>query len=217
MGRDLDKRKHEAERKLEEGGGGDENGRGDEEEFEEDKKGTEKPEHGEVPEKKNSLERSGSTDLHKPIIIKMNTKTKEQEEDIVDLDILSEQHYKSKALKMVGQASRWHKRNKRDTGLVLMEDEGPFEDDSTWERLREKGWRAQQLIGAVGEEIENEEGGFVVRKNQWFRILGVGFSQLDISLCIVLYFLSSMCLLGMYTFFRMRMRYRKGRSGFPVA
>nr|XP_013798700.1 PREDICTED: sulfhydryl oxidase 1 [Apteryx mantelli mantelli] len=39
----------------------------------------------------------------------------------------------------------------------------------------------------------------------------------DVSLCIVLYFLSSMCLLGMYTFFRLRMRSRKGRPGFPTA
>ncbi|KAJ7332202.1 hypothetical protein JRQ81_014382 [Phrynocephalus forsythii] len=220
MVRDLDERNHEAEGKLEEGEGGDENGRRDGEKFEEDQKGTEKPEHEEVPDKKTNLERSGVPELHKPTIIRMGTRTKEQKEDIVDLDIFSEQHYKSKALKMAGQASRWRRRNKRDIGLVLMEDEGqqPFDDDdATWERLREKGWRAQQLIGAVGEEVEKEEGGFIVRKNQWFRILGVGFSQLDISLCIVLYFLSSMCLLGMYTFFRMHMRYHKGRSGYPVA
>uniref|UniRef100_A0A6J0TGW1 Sulfhydryl oxidase n=1 Tax=Pogona vitticeps TaxID=103695 RepID=A0A6J0TGW1_9SAUR len=219
MGRDVEKKDPEAEGKLKGGGGRDENHRRGEEEFEEDKKGTEKPEQGEVLKKKNGLERLGLIELHKPSIIKMSTKTKEQEEEIVDLDIFSEQHYKSKALKVAGQASRWHRRNKRDTGLVLMEDEGqqPFDDDATWERLKDKGWRAQQLIGSMGEEIEKESDGFIVRKNQWFRILGVGFSQLDISLCIVLYFLSSMCLLGMYTFFRMRMRYRKGRSGFPVA
>ncbi|NXA42591.1 QSOX1 oxidase, partial [Eudromia elegans] len=56
-----------------------------------------------------------------------------------------------------------------------------------------------------------------LRRSPWFRVLGLGFSRVDVSLCIVLYLLSSMCLLGMYTFFRLRMRSRKGRPGFPTA
>ncbi|KFU87366.1 Sulfhydryl oxidase 1, partial [Chaetura pelagica] len=61
---------------------------------------------------------------------------------------------------------------------------------------------------------EEEEG---VQRSPWLRVLGLGFSRLDVSLCVALYFLSSMCLLGMYTFFRLRTRARKGRPGFPMA
>ncbi|XP_062986676.1 sulfhydryl oxidase 1 [Elgaria multicarinata webbii] len=221
-GRDLEEKAHEAEGKLEEGGEEEEeeNGRADEEEFEEDKKRRDKPETERVEKKKSGSERSGSPDLHKPSIVKMSTKTKKLEEDIVDLDTFSEQHYKNKAMKVPGQASNRHRRNKRDLGLVLMQDEGrkSFDFDAVWERPRHKDLGPQQLIGALEEEEEvREEGMVTVRRNQWFHILGVGFSRLDVSLCIVLYFLSSMCLLGMYTFFRMRTRYHKGRAGFPLA
>lgn len=41
-----------------------------------------------------------------------------------------------------------------------------------------------------------EGGGDGLRRSQWFCVLGLGFSHLDICLCIVLYFFSSMCLLG---------------------
>ncbi|XP_066481980.1 sulfhydryl oxidase 1 [Tiliqua scincoides] len=209
-GRDVVDRDHQTEGKLERG----ENGQGVEEEFEENKR-TEKLENGRV--EKPGLERGGSQELRRPSIIKMSTKTKELEEDIVDLDIFSEQHYRSKALKVAGQANSRLRRNRREIGMVLMEDEGlqAFDYDAAWEHLRHKEFGTQQLIGAMKEgEKENV---LSLRRNQWFHILGVGFSQLDVSLCIALYFLSSMCLLGMYTFFRMRMRYRKGHPGYPLA
>ncbi|XP_061490236.1 sulfhydryl oxidase 1 [Rhineura floridana] len=221
QGRDVEERGYEAEGKLEEWGGGQQNGRGgEEEEFEEDKNRTEKPESGRTEKKKSGLERSGSPEVHKPSIVKMSTKTKELEENIVDLDNFSEHHYKSKALKTASEASSRHRRSKRDAGLVLMEDESDqsLNYDAVWGRLRQKGIGAQQLIGAMEEEEEvDKEGRITLRRSQWLHILGAGFSRLDVSLCIVLYFLSSMCLLGMYTFFRMRMRYRKGRLGFPSA
>ncbi|XP_042319500.1 sulfhydryl oxidase 1 [Sceloporus undulatus] len=211
--RDIEEKEYETERMLE--GGKEENGRQDE--FEEDKKRIEKPESGRVTRRRSGLERSGLPELHKPSIIKMSTKTKELEEDIVDLDTFSEQHYKSKALKVAGQPGSRHRRSKREVGLIRMEEnQQSFDADAALERLRHKSWGGQQFIGTMEEKVEKENG-VALRRNQWFHILGVGFSQLDISLCIVLYFLSSMCLLGMYTFFRMRMRYRKGRSGFPVA
>ncbi|CAI5776423.1 sulfhydryl oxidase 1 [Podarcis lilfordi] len=209
QGRDVEERDYEADRKLEGGGGGQETGRGDEEALEEEKKRTER--------KKSGFERSGSLEAHKPSIVKMNTKTKELEENIVDLDTFSEQHFKSKALKMAGQAGFRHSRSKRDVGLVRMEDRGhqSLDYDAAWRLLQQKGLGAQQIVGIM-EESE-KEGGVIQRRSQWFHILGAGFSRLDVSLCIVLYFLSSMCLLGMYTFFRMRMRYRKGRPGFLQA
>lgn len=209
QGRDVEERDYEADRKLEGGGGGQETGRGDGEALEEEEKRTER--------KKPGFERSGSLEARKPSIVKMNTKTKELEENIVDLDTFSEQHFRSKALKMAGQAGFRHSRSKRDVGLVRMEDRGhqSLDYDAAWRLLQQKGLGAQQIVGIM-EESE-KEGGVIQRRSQWFHILGAGFSRLDVSLCIVLYFLSSMCLLGMYTFFRMRMRYRKGRPGFLQA
>uniref|UniRef100_A0A8D0HGC3 Sulfhydryl oxidase n=1 Tax=Sphenodon punctatus TaxID=8508 RepID=A0A8D0HGC3_SPHPU len=186
-----------------------EDGREAEEEGEER---TGRPEGGTVESEIRGSERRTSPDLHRPSIVKMNPRTRELEEGIVDLDSFSEQHYRSKALKAAA-ASKSRRLSKRDTMLQLMADDHhqASDYDAAWERLRRKGLDGQQLLSAMGEE----EGGTL--RNQWFRILGVGFSRLDVSLCIVLYFLSSMCLLGMYTFFRMHMRYRKGRPGFPTA
>ncbi|KAJ6657379.1 hypothetical protein lerEdw1_002546 [Lerista edwardsae] len=203
-GRDVEDQNQQTEGKLE-GGGGGENGQGVEE----------KLKNGRVD--KPGLARTSSQELHKPSIVKMSTKTKEPEEDIVDLDTFSEQHYRSKALKAAGQGNLRLQRNRREIGMVLMEDEGlqALDYDAAWEHLKHKGLGDQQFIGAM-KEGEKEDGLFL-RRNQWLHILGVGFSRLDVSLCVVLYFLSSMCLLGMYTFFRMRMRYRKGRPGYPLA
>ncbi|XP_019386130.1 PREDICTED: sulfhydryl oxidase 1-like [Crocodylus porosus] len=155
-------------------------------------------------------------ELHRPSIIRMNPRVKELEEDIVDLDSFSEQHFKSKALKEAAlAASRKRRLSKRDTiPLLMADDDGhqAFDYVAAWERLRRRGLDSKQLVGAL-----EEEGSDSLRKSQWFRVLGLGFSRLDVSLCIILYCLSSVCLLGMYTFFRMRLRSRKGRPGFPVA
>lgn len=212
-GRDVEDQNQHTEGKLE--GEEGENGQGVEEEFEEKEKRTEKLKNVRVD--KPGLERTSSQELHNPSIVKMSTETKEPEEDIVDLDTFSEQHYRSKALKAAGQGNSRLQRSRREIGMVLIEDEDlqALDYDAAWERPRHKGLGDQQLIGAM-KEGEKEEG-LSLRRSQWFHILGVGFSQLDVSLCIVLYFLSSMCLLGMYTFFRMRMRYRKGRPGYPLA
>uniref|UniRef100_A0A8C6NLW6 Sulfhydryl oxidase n=1 Tax=Nothobranchius furzeri TaxID=105023 RepID=A0A8C6NLW6_NOTFU len=48
-------------------------------------------------------------------------------------------------------------------------------------------------------------------KGRWMSALSIGFSNLDISLCIFLYFLSSMCLLAMYVFFKNRLRRRRAK------
>lgn len=192
QGRDVEKVEHEAEEQLEEGGGG-EDGRTAEEGTAQEKKESGRVEH----------KRPGYLELHRPTIVKMATKAKDLEEEIVDLDSFSEHHYKSKALKAAAQASNNHRRRKRDTGLVPL-----IDSDAAWQHLKHKSLVDQQLIGIMEEE---EEGGVTLRRrSHWF-------SRLDVSLCIVLYFLSSTCLLGMYMFFRMRMRYRKGRPGFPLA
>uniref|UniRef100_A0A8C3IPI4 Sulfhydryl oxidase n=1 Tax=Chrysemys picta bellii TaxID=8478 RepID=A0A8C3IPI4_CHRPI len=113
------------------------------------------------------------------------------------------------------ESGPWGRRlSKRDTIPLLLADDShqAFDYAAVWERLRRRGLGSKQLIGAL-----EEDEGDTLRRSHWFRMLGVGFSRLDVSLCIILYFLSSMCLLGMYTFFRMRTRHRKGRPSFPTA
>ncbi|KAI6064185.1 Sulfhydryl oxidase 1 [Aix galericulata] len=165
-----------------------------EKEEEEEKEKEEK--EAEKPDGEGETGRPGSPELRRPSIVRRNPRLREAGEDIVDLDSFSEQHFKSKALRAAGRRRRL---SKRDTI--------PLHQDAGWERLRAPETR---------EEEEEEEGGGL-RRSPWLRVLGLGFSRLDVSLCIALYFLSSMCLLGMYTFFRLRTRARKGRPGFPVA
>ncbi|CAM4603295.1 sulfhydryl oxidase 1 [Caretta caretta] len=192
------------------------NGRGEEEEEDEgEERRPGEPEAAGVGMEVGGSERRGSSGPRKPSIVRMNPKTQELEEDIVDLDNFSELHYKSKALKAAAVAANKQWRlSKRDTIPLLLADDShqDFDYAAAWERLRRRGRGSKQLIGAL-----EEDEGDALRRNHWFRMLGVGFSRLDLSLCIVLYFLSSMCLLGMYTFFRMRTRLRKGRPGFPTA
>ncbi|NXT24663.1 QSOX1 oxidase, partial [Syrrhaptes paradoxus] len=147
------------------------------------------------------LGQPGSPEPRRPTIARLNPKLREVGEDIVDLDSFSERHYKSQALRAA--AGRRRRISKRDT-IALPRDAG---------MSRER----RRAPGVLVREEEEEETGEGVRKSPWLRVLGLGFSRLDISLCITLYFLSSMCLLGMYTFFRLRTRARKGRPGFPVA
>ncbi|XP_039340686.1 sulfhydryl oxidase 1 [Mauremys reevesii] len=172
-----------------------------------------KPEGAGVGMEVGGSERRGILGPRKPSIVRMNPKMQELEEDIVDLDSFSELHYKSKALKAAA-ANKGRRLSKRDTIPLLLADNSheAFDYAAAWERLRRRGLGSKQLIGAL-----EEDEGDALRRNHWFRMLGVGFSRLDVSLCIILYFLSSMCLLGMYTFFRMRTRHRKGRPGFPTA
>ncbi|NWU96261.1 QSOX1 oxidase, partial [Upupa epops] len=159
----------------------------------------EKEEENEAEGETRAPGRPGSSEPRRPSIVRLNPKLREVGEDIVDLDSFSEQHFKNQALRAA--ASRRRRLSKRDT-IALPQDAGLG---------RERRWAP----GVLGQEKE-EEAGAVVQRSPWLRVLGLGFSRLDISLCVALYFLSSMCLLGMYTFFRLRTRARKGRSGFPL-
>ncbi|NXL41592.1 QSOX1 oxidase, partial [Podilymbus podiceps] len=159
----------------------------------------EKEEEKETESEMRAPGRPGSPELRRPSIVRLNPKLREVSEDIVDLDSFSEQHYKSQALREA--AGRRRRLSKRDT-IALPRNAGVGRE------------RRQAPAVLVREEEEAGEG---VRRSPWLRVLGLGFSRLDVSLCIALYFLSSMCLLGMYTFFRLRTRARKGRSGFPMA
>ncbi|XP_041335049.1 sulfhydryl oxidase 1 [Pyrgilauda ruficollis] len=143
----------------------------------------------------------GSPEPRRPSIVRLNPKLREGGEDIVDLDSFSEQHFKSQALRAA--AGRRRRISKRDTMALP--------------RHAAAGRERRRAPGLLLRDQEEEEAGEGLRRSPWLRVLGLGFSRLDISLCVALYFLSSMCLLGMYTFFRLRTRARKGRPGFPVA
>ncbi|XP_062437676.1 sulfhydryl oxidase 1 [Rhea pennata] len=181
-----------------------------EEEEEEEEKEAEKPNEEGAEGEGGAPERPGSSEPRRPSIVRMNPKPRETEEDIVDLDSFSERHFRSKALRAAA-AGRRRRLSKRDTIPLQRAPGGPRDAAAGWERPRLGSWRRG------GPDEEEEEAGAGLRRSQWFRVLGLGFSRVDISLCVVLYFLSSMCLLGMYTFFRLRTRSRKGRPGFPVA
>lgn len=103
---------------------------------------------------------------------------------------------------------------KRDVGARLLA-ELPAEDLPGGPAERRRGGRSSKQLASVPE---GEPGAGALRgRGQWLQVLGGGFSHLDVSLCVVLYSLSFMGLLAMYTYFRARMRALKGHAGHPTA
>ncbi|XP_023496417.1 sulfhydryl oxidase 1 [Equus caballus] len=104
---------------------------------------------------------------------------------------------------------------KRDTGAELLAEflaekplpRGPSE-------LRRVGRSSKQLASVPEGE---PEAGAVRGRGQWLQVLERDFSHLDISLCVVLYSLSFMGLLAVYTYFRARMRALKGHASHLAA
>lgn len=80
----------------------------------------------------------------------------------------------------------------------------------------------QRRVGRSSKQLasvrEGEpDAGALRGRGQWLQVLQGDFSHLDISLCVVLYSLSFMGLLAMYTYFRARMRALKGHASHPTA
>lgn len=157
----------------------------------------------------------------KPSIVGM--RMREPPEDIVDLDSFVNQHYKAKALR-VAASSRVKQRTLQrkeeqepgpvfglgmelDAGLGmvgLQPVEADFELDVGQRRKK------RELTGRYfAEEAE------LSHRGRWMSVLSIGFSKVDISLCVILYFMSSMCLLAMYLFFKNRLRLRRGKVALP--
>lgn len=101
--------------------------------------------------------------------------------------------------------------SKRDTGALLLPEvnhlQGPLE-------LR-LGSRSPKQLASIPEG--EPEARAIQGQGPWLQVLGGGFSQLDISLCVGLYSVSFMGLLAMYTYFRARMRTLKGHASHPKA
>ncbi|XP_054458885.1 sulfhydryl oxidase 1 [Anoplopoma fimbria] len=152
----------------------------------------------------------------KPSIVGL--RMRELQEDIVDLDSFVNQHYRAKALQ-VAASSRVKQRTlqrkeERDPGPAfglgmegLQPVEADFELDAGQQRKR---LQKRELTGQhFDEEVELSHGGRLMSA------LSIGFSKVDISLCVILYFLSSMCLLAMCLFFKKRLRLRRGKLALP--
>ncbi|KAM9797699.1 sulfhydryl oxidase 1 [Syngnathus typhle] len=155
-------------------------------------------------------------DIRRPSIVGM--KVRDAQEDIVDLDSLVNQHYKAKAVQVatssrVKQRTLQRNREERDSGPVFglggkLSMTGPESDlgsdDGT--RMKKRELSARRLI---------DDGGGLTRRGRWMSMLSIGFSKVDVSLCVILYFLSSMCLLAMYLFFKTRLRSRRSKVSLP--
>ncbi|KAK6484837.1 sulfhydryl oxidase 1 [Huso huso] len=138
---------------------------------------------------------------HKPSII--NMKQRMMEEDIVDLDSFINQHYKNRALS-THRRSIQNREDKRRPLQIQPEDS----EAGDYYVVVESHLRKRSLGYVMAREQP-------LQKKHWLSILNVGFSRLDISLCVLLYFLSSMCLLGMYLFLKMRLCMPRGKLALP--
>ncbi|XP_053549917.1 sulfhydryl oxidase 1 [Bombina bombina] len=150
---------------------------------------------------------------HRPSIIKMKLAVHPQAEDevneeIVDLDSFSNRLYPVKLLKDPNLLNEVHARHPE---TLLDPPDAEFDPVAARERLLKRGVDTKYLVGVV---MENGE---INWKGRWVKMLEVGFSRLDISLCVVLYFLSSMCLLIMYLYLSLRTRFLKPRCSCPQA
>uniref|UniRef100_A0A3Q2XCR3 Sulfhydryl oxidase n=2 Tax=Hippocampus comes TaxID=109280 RepID=A0A3Q2XCR3_HIPCM len=157
--------------------------------------------------------------VRRPSIVGM--KVRDVQEDIVDLDLFANQHYKAQAMQVatssrVKQRTLQRNREKRDSGPVFglrMEPDAGLgvaalesdfgSDEGT--RVLKRELSAQRL---------GEDGG-PGRRGRWMSMLSIGFSKVDVSLCVILYFMSSMCLLVMYLFFKTRLRLRRPKASLP--
>lgn len=112
-------------------------------------------------------------------------------EDIVDLDSFIVQHYKAKAPS-----------KRQDT-----EDEVEPRPQSKKRTRRDLPVQEAELL-VLEMEGEPEPYG-QSRSTRWMFVLSMGFSRLDISLCVTLYLLSTLCIVAMCLYFRMKRRQRK--------
>ncbi|XP_061594251.1 sulfhydryl oxidase 1 [Cololabis saira] len=160
----------------------------------------------------------------KPTIVGM--RMRELQEDIVDLDSFVNQHFKAKALQLAASSRVKQRTLQREVeqeprpafslgmeldaglgmvGLQPMKENLELDVGQQRKRLLKREL-ARQYFGGEPE---------LSHKGRWMSMLSIGFSKLDISLCVMLYFLSSMCLLAMYLFFKNRLRVRRIKIALP--
>ncbi|KAM4720725.1 sulfhydryl oxidase 1 [Rhinophrynus dorsalis] len=135
-------------------------------------------------------------------------KERKDNEDMLDSDSFARSLLPGRSL----QDSRLHENNHVLQAQVLLDiPEEEFDHIAVRKRLLKRGVDPNYIIGVV---VKNGE---VNWRGRWVKMLEVGFSRLDISLCVLFYFLSSMCLLFMYFYLNLRTRCLRKRHAFPVA
>ncbi|XP_018424657.1 PREDICTED: sulfhydryl oxidase 1 [Nanorana parkeri] len=142
---------------------------------------------------------------HRPTIIKMKSHTglkRDKEEKILDLDAYENHYFQGRTLQ--DSNSKLHKRALHPK-ILLDPSDADFNEEAVRERLLKRGIDTQYLIGVMVNEGDSNW------KGRWVKMLEVGFSRLDISLCIILYFLTSMGLLAMYLYLNVRSRFFRQR------
>ncbi|XP_052419547.1 sulfhydryl oxidase 1 [Carassius gibelio] len=140
---------------------------------------------------------------HKPQIV--GIKLRERQEDIVDLDLFVNQHYKAKALRAAAMSGVVRRRS-----LKKKEDVEDLQFEGGWRVKRDLGSQEDNLGAGVGIEPYPRP-----QSKRWMSLLSVGFSRLDVSLCVLLYLLSTMCLLAMYLYFKLRIKLRHAKVSLP--
>ncbi|XP_018582238.2 sulfhydryl oxidase 1 [Scleropages formosus] len=143
---------------------------------------------------------------------------REPREDIVDLDSFVNQHYKAKALRAALISQRARKALPRQHEGGELQDVGlqPMEPDQfSWgekQRLQKRALTGKYTGLEEEEELDVRSQSI---RGPWMSVLSLGFSRLDVSLCMLLYMLSSLCLLAMYHYFQLRVRHRRGKVALP--
>ncbi|KAJ7992831.1 hypothetical protein DPEC_G00266100 [Dallia pectoralis] len=149
------------------------------------------------------------------------------EEEIVDLDSFVDQNYKAMALRAAAAMSSHvrtrtlQRQEEPRPGASL--DQGPrlglgLEPVEPEDMLGQHNTLQKRIL--TGQYTGSEEEGALEmyarsNKRRWMSLLSVGFSKLDVSLCVILYFLSSTCLLAMYLFFKNRLQLRRSKVALP--
>lgn len=159
----------------------------------------------------------GQRRAHKrPSIVGM--RMREPKEDIVDLDSHVNRYYKAGDLQL-DAASRVKQRT-----LQREKEQEP-------RPVVGLGMELDAGLGMIGLQLMDEDlkldveqrrqkreltgQSEFIQKGGWISLLSVGFSKLDVGLCVFLYFLSSMCLLAMYLFFKKRFRLQRAKFALP--
>lgn len=129
----------------------------------------------------------------------------EQQEHILDLDSFVSRLYKAKGLRSSRRrrALRAHRPAPEVALLPVEPDDLPGEQ------------RRLQKRGLAGRYVELWGEGMQGARRPWISALALGFSRLDVSLCALLYILSSLCLLAMYRCSKGRGRLYRGKLALP--
>lgn len=145
----------------------------------------------------------------------MGLRLRETQEDIVDLDSFVSQHYKAKEPRLAAPSRVKRRTLQRkeeqdpaaelDGGLamvVLQPLDLDFDDGQ-----ERRAMRKRELAGRFFDDDRSNQRGRLIS------VLSIGFSRVDVSLCVILYFLSTVSILALYVFMSNRLRLKRAKVG----